>query len=80
MIVPVNGKTYSMMYAWNTVHRRDVTVWPDKIVFGAGYERTSKYIMITATASTFFSLQSPGTDGWEQNPSVCIPRQLFGFM
>lgn len=80
MIVPVNGKTYSMMYAWNTVHRRDVTVWPDKIVFGAGYERTSKYIMITATGNTFFSLQSPGTDGWEQNPSVCIPRQLFGFM
>jgi phage minor structural protein len=80
MIVPVNGKTYSMMYAWNTVHRRDVTVWPDKIVFGAGYERTSKYIMITATGSTYFSLESPGTDGWKQNSSVCIPRQLFGFM
>lgn len=80
MIIPINGHTYSMMYAWNTVHRRDVTVWPDRIIFGAGYERTSKYGMITAAGATYFTLEKPGTDGWVQNSSVCIPRQLFGFM
>lgn len=86
-IVPVNGKTYTMAYPWNTTHCRNITVSKDGITFGPGKERTSWYSIqsnigipapIFATGS--FALQSPGGDGWTQNDSVCIPRELFGFL
>ena len=80
VVLPVNGERYSLMYAWNTPHRRDVVVTSSGVYFGPGYERTSKYIMITATGSTYFSLQSPGTDGWDENSSVCVPYEMYGFM
>lgn len=85
MVIPVNGQTYSMVYPWNTVHRRNVAVYSDRIVFGDGYERTSQYapggtVVTLGIVATTFALQSPGSDGWNQNSNVCIPRQLFGFM
>lgn len=84
MVIPVNGKTYSMVYPWNTPHRRNVTVYPNRIVFGAGYERTSHYVTgnnFTPGFVTFgIDLESPGSDGWTTNSSVCIPRELYEFM
>lgn len=77
MIVPVNGKTYSMVYPWNTVHRRNIKVTSTGITFGSGYERTSTY----ATGVTvYLSLHSPLSDGWDVNDNVCIPKQLYGFL
>lgn len=77
MVIPVNGKLYSMVYPWNTVHRRDVTVYTDRIVFGEGYERTSTYSQGVIGS---FSLQTPLTDGWTKNSKVCIPHEIYGFM
>lgn len=77
MVVPVNGKTYSMVYPWNTPHRRNVTVYSDRIVFGTGYERTSNYNLGVINS---FDLQTVWSDGWETNSNVCIPRELYEFM
>lgn len=80
VVLPVNGKTYSMVYPWNTVHRRDVTVKASGIIFGSGKERTSNYTTGVAGVATFFSLESPSLDGWTGNDAVCIPIELYGFM
>lgn len=80
MVIPVNGKTYSIVYPWNTMHRRDVTVYKDKIVFGNGYERTSSYGGTTVVGVWGFELQTPLSDGWSKNDAVCIPRELYEFM
>lgn len=77
MVIPVNGRPYSMVYPWNTVHRRTVEVHPDRIVFGKGYERTSTY---SQGIAGFFSLHEPLSDGWRTNSAVCIPRELYEFM
>lgn len=80
VVLPVNGMTYSLVYPWNTVHRRDVTVKKSGIIFGSGQERTSNYTTGVAGVATFFSLESPSLDGWAGNNSVCIPIELYGFM
>lgn len=80
VVLPVNGKTYSMVYPWNTVHRRDVTVKASGIIFGSGQERTSFYTTGIGTAATFISLESPVKDGWTGNDAVCMPIELYGFM
>lgn len=80
VVIPVNGRRYSLMYAWNTPHRRDVIVSSSGVYFGPGYERKSKYILVVAVAATSFDLQTPGTDGWNENSSVCVPYEMYGFM
>ena len=80
VVLPVNGKTYSMVYPWNTVHRRDVTVKTSGITFGSGKERTSFYTTGIGTAATFINLESPVKDGWTGNDAVCMPIELYGFM
>lgn len=80
VVIPVNGRRYSLMYAWNTVHRRDVIVSSSGVYFGPGYERKSHYTIITVAGVAGFSLQSPGTDGWDENSSVCVPYEMYGFM
>lgn len=80
MIVPVNGVEMSMVYPWNTVHKRSVTVYTDRIVFGEGYERTSDYTTGVLGTATFFSLQSPSTDGWSKSNGMCVPYKIYGFM
>ena len=83
-VLPVNGQEYSMVYPWNTPHRRDVKVSANGITFGSGGERLSTYggaaPVVAVVATWGFDLQTPGTDGWAQNDSVCMPRQLFGFL
>lgn len=80
LIVPVNGLEMSMVYPWNTVHKRSVTAYSDRIFFGDGYERTSTYTTGVAGVATFFSLQTPSTDGWSKNNGMCVPYKIYGFM
>ena len=80
LIVPVNGIEMSMVYPWNTVHKRSVTVYSDRIVFGQGYERTSTYTTGVAGVATYFSLQSPTGDGWNTSDGMCVPYKIYGFM
>lgn len=77
MVIPVNGKTYSMVYPWNTPHRRNVTVYKDRITFDEGYERTSSYNLGVLKT---FDLETVWSDGWKKNSAVCIPRELYEFM
>ena len=79
-IIPVNGKTYTLMYAWNTPHFRNITVYQDKIVFGPGKERTSRYSPLTGVVWTNLDLETPTSDGWATNNAVCVPQELFGFL
>lgn len=79
-IIPVNGKTYTLMYAWNTPHFRNITVYQDSIEFGPGKERTSKYSPLTGTIWTNIDLETPTFDGWATNNAVCVPQELFGFL
>lgn len=80
VIVPVNGVEMSMVNPWNTVHKRSVTVYSDRIVFDDGYERTSNYTTGVAGVATFFSLESPTADGWNKNDGMCVPYKIYGFM
>lgn len=86
MVIPVNGVEYAMTYPWNTTHMRTVRVNAAGITFGPGRERTSNYVTgnnyTPAVVPTNFSidLESPGSDGWVQNDSLCMPRELYGFM
>lgn len=86
MVIPVNGVEYAMTYPWNTTHMRTVRVNSGGITFGPGRERTSNYVTgnnyTPAVVPTNFSidLESPGSDGWTQNDSLCMPRELYGFM
>lgn len=86
MVIPVNGVEYAMTYPWNTTHMRTVRVNSGGITFGPGRERTSNYVTgnnyTPAAVPTNFSidLESPGSDGWTQNDSLCMPRELYGFM
>lgn len=86
MVIPVNGVEYAMTYPWNTTHMRTVRVNSGGITFGPGRERTSNYITgnnftPAITPVTFkIDLESPGSDGWVQNDSLCMPRELYGFM
>lgn len=86
MVIPVNGVEYAMTYPWNTTHMRTVRVNSGGITFGPGRERTSNYVTgnnyTPAVVPTNFSidLESPGYDGWTQNDSLCMPRELYGFM
>lgn len=86
MVLPVNGVEYAMTYPWNTTHMRTVRVNAAGITFGPGRERTSNYVTgnnftPAITPVTFkIDLESPGSDGWVQNDSLCMPRELYGFM
>lgn len=86
MVIPVNGVEYAMTYPWNTTHMRTVRVNSGGITFGPGRERTSNYVTgnnyTPEVVPTNFriALESPGSDGWTQNDSLCMPRELYGFM
>mgnify|MGYP002773566289 FL=1 len=79
-VIPINGQPYSLMYAWNTPHFRNVTAYQDKIVFGPGKERTSRYSPVTGVIWTNLDLETPTSDGWVTNNNVCVPQEIFGFL
>lgn len=78
VVLPVNGKTYSYAYPWNTVHWRTVKVSDTGITFGSGNERTSDYRNNVITG--VIHLEVPITDGVTKNDEVCRPLELYGFM
>lgn len=78
VILPVNGKTYSYAYPWNTVHWRTVKVTQTGITFGGGKERTSDYRKNVVTG--IIHLEVPISDGVAENDEVCRPLELYGFM
>lgn len=78
VILPVNGKTYSYAYPWNTVHWRTVKVSDTGITFGSGNERTSDYKNNVITG--VIHLEVPIADGVTKNDEVCRPLELYGFM
>ena len=78
VVLPVNGKTYSYAYPWNTVHWRTVKVSNTGITFGSGNERTSSYNIVVTPS--WFNLQNPANDGIAENNEVCRPLELYGFM
>lgn len=78
VVLPVNGRTYSYAYPWNTVHWRTAKVSDTGITFGSGNERTSGYTVLVTPAK--INLQNPGDDGVTQNDEVCRPLELYGFM
>lgn len=86
MVIPVNGVEYAMTYPWNTTHMRTVRVNAAGITFGPGRERTSNYVTgnnftpVISPVTFKIDLESPGSDGWVQNDSLCMPRELYGFM
>jgi hypothetical protein len=86
MVIPVNGVEYAMTYPWNTTHMRTVRVNSGGITFGPGRERTSNYVTgnnytpVVVPTNFSIDLESPVSDGWTQNDSLCMPRELYGFM
>lgn len=80
VVLPVNGKTYSYAYPWNTIHWRTVKVSDTGITFGSGNERTSSYSGTPILGIWSFNLQNPGGDGVNKNDEVCRPLELYGFM
>ena len=78
VVLPVNGKTYSYAYPWNTVHWRTVKASDTGITFGSGNERTSSYNIVVTPS--WFNLQNPANDGVAVNNEVCRPLELYGFM
>lgn len=78
VVLPVNGRTYSYAYPWNTVHWRNVTVSYNGITFGNGNERTSDYKNNVITG--VIHLEVPISDGVNKNDKVCRPLELYGFM
>lgn len=78
VVLPVNGKTYSYAYPWNTIHWRTVKVSDTGITFGSGNERTSSYNIVVTPS--WFNLQNPANDGVAKNDEVCRPLELYGFM
>ena len=77
MIVPVNGVEMSMVYPWNTVHKRSITAYTDKIVFGTGYQRTSRYNLGVVN---YFDLETPWSDDWKTDNTKCVPYKIYGFL
>lgn len=80
VVLPVNGRTYSYAYPWNTIHWRTVKVSDTGITFGSGNERTSSYSGTTIVGVWSFNLQNPGGDGVDKNDEVCRPLELYGFI
>ncbi len=96
VVIPIgskdwNGspKKYSMIYPWNTVHRRDV--WADStgVNFGDAYERTSRYTkpvgiltvpIVPGVTTLSYDLDIPTSDGWKKDNSLCVPKEIYGFL
>lgn len=89
MIIPVNNKTYSLIYPWNTVHRRNVCADSTGVTFGDAQERTSSYTkpmgilgvpIVPGITTLSYDLDIPTGDGWKQNNSLCVPKEIYGFL
>lgn len=86
IVLPVNGATMAITFPWDTMHRRDVAVFTDKIRFYDGYMRYQEFEITDNGTTAFFRPQCDNRqtilseDGWEYKSNVCVPLQLYGFM
>lgn len=92
VILPVNGQIMTMTFPWDTMHRRDVAVFSDRIRFYKGYRRKLIYRMIAYGEGYIDLAFGPDyemdssdvttqvTDEWVEAPQVCVPSHLYAFM
>lgn len=85
IILPVNGEAMAIIFPWDTMHRRDVAVFKDKIRFWDGYMRYVQFDVDTNGTTVFFRPQCDEyttlhSDDWKYKPNVCVPLQLYAFM
>lgn len=86
VVLPVNGATMAITFPWDTMHRRDVAVFKDKIRFWDGYMRYQEFEIDCNGSTVWFRPQcdKKGTelrsDSWTYTSNVCVPLQLYGFM
>ena len=75
--LPINGLTYTMLYPYNTVTRRNVQVRTDGVRFYSGYERWQDYNLGIINS---FELDVPWDAGWTSKNTCCVPCYIYGFM
>ena len=75
--LPINGLTYTMLYPYNTVTRRNVQVRTDGVRFYGGYERWQDYNLGLINS---FELDVPWDSGWTSKNTCCVPCYIYGFM
>ena len=74
---PINGQTYTLLYPYNTVTRRNVQVRTDGLRFYGGYERWQDYNLGIINS---FELDVPWDAGWTLDNNCCVPCYIYGFM
>ena len=77
LTLPINGQTYTLLYPYNTVTRRNVQVRTDGLRFYGGYERWQDYNLGVINS---FELDVPWDAGWTLDSRCCIPCYIYGFM
>ena len=77
LTLPINGQTYTLLYPYNTVTRRNVQVRTDGLRFYGGYERWQDYNLGVINS---FELDVPWDAGWTLDNNCCVPCYIYGFM
>lgn len=77
LTLPINGQTYTLLYPYNTVTRRNVQVRTDGLRFYGGYERWQDYNLGIINS---FELDVPWDAGWTLDNNCCVPCYIYGFM
>ena len=77
LTLPINGQTYTLLYPYNTVTRRNVRVSTTGVRFYGGYERHQYY---STGITTTFQLAEPLDSSWQANNNCCVPCYIYGFM
>ena len=89
MVIPVTGEPVTISFPWNTLHRRNIAVFKDKIRIYDGYKRDVRYytqegsekqqwLNLNGTDKTYQWYIA--TDDWELDETVCIPVKLYAFL
>lgn len=89
MVIPVTGEPVTTSFPWNTLHRRDIAVFKDKIRIYDGYKRDVRYYTQEGSQKQqWLNLNGTdksyqwyiATDDWELDETVCIPVKLYAFL
>ena len=94
MVLPVVDETQAdgavtISFPWNTLHRRNIAVYKDKIRIWDGYRRDVRYYTQEGSEKQqWLNLNGTdksyqwyiATDDWELDETVCIPVKLYAFL
>ena len=89
MVIPVTGEPVTISFPWNTLHRRNIAVFKDKIRIYDGYKRDVRYYTQEGSEKQqWLNLNGTdksyqwyiATDDWELDETVCIPVKLYAFL